>query len=95
MTVQFKIYAFVNSLTSLVTLTYFLNILTLLLLNQVFYMTFKQKMFDLSDYDYQDRFINVVLCALPKTEKQALIPVFYLIQHNKYLFNIDAETQND
>ena len=22
---------------------------------------FKQKMFDLSDYDYQDRFINVVM----------------------------------
>lgn len=61
MTIQFKIYAFVNSLTSLVTRTYFLNILTLLLLNQVFYMAFKQKMFDLSDYDYQDRFINVVM----------------------------------
>ncbi len=26
-----------------------------------FYMAFKQKMFDLSDYDYQDRFINVVM----------------------------------
>ena len=35
MTIQFKIYAFVNSLTSLVTRTYFLNILTLLLLNQI------------------------------------------------------------
>ena len=26
-----------------------------------FYMAFKQKMFNLSDYDYQDRFINVVM----------------------------------
>lgn len=26
-----------------------------------FYMAFKQKMFDLSDYDYQDRFINVIM----------------------------------
>ena len=32
MTIEFKIYAFVSSLTSLVTRTYFLNILTLLLL---------------------------------------------------------------
>lgn len=35
MTIEFKIYAFVSSLTSLVTRTYFLNILTLLLLNQI------------------------------------------------------------
>ena len=35
MTVQFKIYALVNFFTSLVTRTYFLNILTLLLLNQI------------------------------------------------------------
>lgn len=35
MTIEFKIYAFVSSLTSLVTRNYFLNILTLLLLNQI------------------------------------------------------------
>ena len=35
MTVQFKIYALVNFFTSLVTHTYSLNILTLLLLNQI------------------------------------------------------------
>ena len=52
-------------------------------------MAFKQKMFDLSDYDYQDRFINVVM-RLAQNRKTSLIPVFYLIQHNKYLFNIDA-----